>query len=487
VFAITPLFHGLEAWAPEPHRVLLAALRIGGLAAAGLVLAIARRRRRRIFGQPVAPIGLALRGVAYAILSAILFASVAQSVVDGGRSFANSCFTSALLLALAAWVAAAVRPAPAVFAAPGRGLRVADALLGATLAVLVVAEAALTLYERLDPSPFTIEEALGARRIDAYRLPPGSEWRGIRANSRGYHDDEFFVATGDDLVVALLGNSFATGIVPREYNVATVAERALAARLAGRHGRVAIHNFGVASISMPEYAWLVRHEVLATRPTLVVLLVAFGSDIHSLVWKHRFYSLQYFRVSAALRRLRLAAQERAAMERIRHRISTTLDPHWNPAEDVPTLSVEDHLAVEVNRLEYTDPNNRAVAQQYRRFDAALDELHRLLGDKLRVVLIPDEFQVDDEVWEHALERVATPGIHSRHLPQERITAHCREHGIPVLDLQGVLAEAQREGPVHHPRDTHWNTRGNRVAGEAIARFIALTLPEAGLAGAAASR
>ena len=63
----------------------------------------------------------------------------------------------------------------------------------------------------------------------------------------------------------------------------------------------------------------------------------------------------------------------------------------------------------------------------------------------------------------------------RDQPQERIRTWLGARGVPSLDLlpilraQPALADGSRH--LYHLRDTHWNARGNRVAGVALARFL----------------
>jgi hypothetical protein len=89
------------------------------------------------------------------------------------------------------------------------------------------------------------------------------------------------------------------------------------------------------------------------------------------------------------------------------------------------------------------------------------------------MLIPDEFQVEDALWD---EVVASTGRRlNRNQPQERITAFLRQEGIPSLDLLPALravppmADGQRH--LYHLQDTHFNVRGNQVAGEKLAEFL----------------
>lgn len=131
-------------------------------------------------------------------------------------------------------------------------------------------------------------------------LLAGARYLGFAANSGGYYDDEFFRAGPGDVVVAVVADSFGVGIVPRRQNFTAVAERILARRLQVP-GRVAVHNFGVASIGLLEYAWLVENEVPKTAPTRTVVGLFVGNDIsglefrrepgHNSLWQFQLFEL----------------------------------------------------------------------------------------------------------------------------------------------------------------------------------------------------
>jgi len=91
-----------------------------------------------------------------------------------------------------------------------------------------------------------------------------------------------------------------------------------------------------------------------------------------------------------------------------------------------------------------------------------------------VMLIPDEFQVEDTIWE--LARAGVDGERfDRDRPQRVLTAWLAEQGIPCLDLLPALlrvpplADGRRH--LYHLRDTHFNARGNAVAGEQLASLL----------------
>ena len=105
--------------------------------------------------------------------------------------------------------------------------------------------------------------------------------------------------------------------------------------------------------------------------------------------------------------------------------------------------------------------------------AEFDEACRNKGVPWALVIIPDELQIDPEVQREALARLR---VRRDDLdldgPNQRLVRWSRAREIPVLDLLPLFREEHhRLGRLYFPNDTHWNEKGNRVAGEAVARFV----------------
>ena len=388
-----------------------------------------------------------------------------------------SAAAATLLAGLAAWwlgASAARRPAP-------RWLRTLDLLALNAVLALGLSELALRVVQRVAPSRLLWDDSSAALSVvNQRRCEPGL-WFRYRCNSLGYPDEEFFAAGPDDYSVALLADSFGVGSVPWSHHFATLAEQDLRERLRGRYTRVAIDNRSVIGIDLPGYRYLLEHEVLEQPYRQVVLCLFIGNDMNRPLeqgrWR-RLARIQGWLPIEVTRRLWLTLRgverERPAAEIALEEEPAFLD---DPSLEPPYFTESAFLAVEQDRMLVTVPGLVFVEDQYRQALSELEAWHRELGARLLLVLIPDEFQVNDRLWNKA--RAAAAKRHGlaetafrRDLPQRRIDRWADENGVRVLDLLPALRDAEREARTYHLRDTHWNAYGNRVAGRELARALA---------------
>jgi hypothetical protein len=117
---------------------------------------------------------------------------------------------------------------------------------------------------------------------------------------------------------------------------------------------------------------------------------------------------------------------------------------------------------------------------HERFFGGLDKIERAAGEvPLAFVLIPADFQVDDRLWDEIV--AAAEEERDRDLSQRRVVEWFEGRGRAVLDLLPILrsVEPLEDGRRHlyHLRDTHFNAKGNEVAGKALGEFVQRLLPE----------
>lgn len=147
-----------------------------------------------------------------------------------------------------------------------------------------------------------------------------------------------------------------------------------------------------------------------------------------------------------------------------------------------------YLEIEEGRLRLVRDDHR---ETFERFAGQVEEVLSALAASVRrhgatpvLVIVPDEYQVNDDLRHRILERYDVPPANiDVTLPQRRLLAWCQSRGVPCLDLLPVLRAAEQQGePTYQLRDSHWNPAGNRRVAEAVARFLVgtgLVAPSAG--------
>jgi hypothetical protein len=369
---------------------------------------------------------------------------------------------------------------------PGRAVRLLDRLLIVLCSMAVGLEGGLRLLSHFTRNPVFDHGPLSPlQKVDLHRFEAGEVFLGMPCNRRGFHDEELQLAPSERLV-ACIGDSFSVGVVPHYFHYTTVAERAL--------GGVVIDSIGVNACGPREYNLLLETEALPLAPELIVLAVFIGNDIFDSVeepddhrWARRIYDRNYSACFVLLpRALRLFAERpRSGDETEDWRESISVEqtpaaliehfPHLaDPLRELPSFTTESFETIERTRAAWVcDPRH---AGELEHLFAALETALELADPTPLVVLIlPDEFQVEDELWNSISRRNEDGALLERDLPQTLLRAWLKAHGVAYLDVLPVLRAVAPlpDGNRHlySLRDTHFNRRGNRFVGRALADFL----------------
>ncbi len=369
--------------------------------------------------------------------------------------------------------------------------RVFDRLALSTILLVIGAEFALRVLASWRPTPMFVR---GVSPVDvlleSHRYPPGVLRFGFPTNRQGYYDEDF--ERGDARYAILtLGDSFSTGIVPHYHHYTTVAERSFSgARL---------HNMGFPKTGPGGYLYMLEHDGLELDTDAVVVSLYVGNDLEEsaiiddqrsplAAWLDRDNLLLYLLPSRALliagetqrlgksgRRPGQVQGERDASERVTGTTAIASRYPWtaDPSLEQATFSAEQYLRIETDRVR--DNSSAAERGLYTRLALCLQRIRdRIQPRPLLCQIIPDEYQVNDKIWQQVCANLA-PSEPDRDEPQRRFRASCRDLDIPCLDLLPLLRAAKplADGHrhVYHVQDTHLNTRGNAIVGRALASFL----------------
>ena len=316
--------------------------------------------------------------------------------------------------------------------------------------------------------------------IERWRTHADQVGPGYLSNSFGFMDEEPETGTPEAPVVVTLGDSFSASIVPHLYHFTTVAERALPG--------VRVHNMGVAAIGPREYERLLRTVALGVAPAVVVANLFVGNDLtaplsepeqgrdalRSWLDRDRLLLLRVPRLLAATDPGAAGVGSASDAQPSAADLARLFPWSEDVSLEVPGMSVPQYQNLESHRaLDVCGPTPVA-------WPALFDTLRRMRrvcaerGIVFAVMLIPDEFQVEDSVWQLVRDELPDEQL-ERDLPQRVLTSFCADEGIPCLDLlshfRAVPPLPDGEKHLYSLRDSHWNRRGNAEAGFALARFL----------------
>ncbi|MHC5069657.1 MAG: alginate O-acetyltransferase AlgX-related protein [Planctomycetota bacterium] len=373
-----------------------------------------------------------------------------------------------------------------------RGVRAADVVLMNLCLIVVGLELGMRLVSAISPTPIlarTQQDTVDT--INTYRYQPNDVRYGFPCNRGGHYDTEFKPKQEGRPLILAIGDSFSAGIVPHYFHFTTTVERELPG--------VDVYNMGIPGTDPPEYLHLWRTEGQQLKPDLLIINLFVGNDLQGCwsekvdhprlrSWFDRSQVFVFF-VPERLKKIaaenkRLAALGKKAGESqgeqgqiiVKDNVGILLAAFpWmaDPTLEEPGFSEQEFISTEAARA-----FDVLLEEQLDYYEALFDVLTEIQwaarGTPLMVVMIPDEFQVNDELWEKVLTHMKQEDL-DRFKPQRRISNWLREQGIPCLDLlppfRAVPPLADGRRHLYHLRDTHFNAHGNHVAGKAIADFI----------------
>jgi hypothetical protein len=362
------------------------------------------------------------------------------------------------------------------------GLRLARSR-SATLGALLYLPGAASTYEHIH----SLEDLM---RESTLGFTPYRQWKGFVLNSRSFRTREYPVARGAGAYrVVALGDSFTVGAGSYGRTWPALLEGEIGQRLARP---TEVFALGVPGVG-PRFElriWELERDLL--RPDLVTLGFFVGNDFTddapAVPGRSRLTPLLRVSYTARLARNLTRAW--------RHRVPSAAPPPA-PAEpagrggfEVPTddlerltLSRDEHLAIEADRLRIClrdhQPQLLQLATDVAQVLARLDAEVRAIGADLVVMVIPDEFQVDEQLLRDTAVTLGVPrSAIDLDAPQRHLTALLAAAGIRTLDLLSAFRDAARHERLYYERNTHWNDAGNALAARLLADYVARELPAA---------
>jgi hypothetical protein len=346
-----------------------------------------------------------------------------------------------------------------------------DALM-ITLITVALGELGLRIYNYFDPLPIFYSESYNRWRGKPF-APNGS----FHLNSKGFNDVEFKEkkVAGTTRILGI-GDSFAFGIVPYEYNYLTLIEQSL--KHSGHN--VELINMGIPSTGPREYLSLLVNEGLALEPDRVLLSFFIGNDFEE-SRKRKLISYSY-----------VASLITYVLDRLNK-------GQWMPGDgryddNAPTFTDKFYLELEVRRSAIFWRDNRAFEADFATALSYISEIKRLCDSRnigLTIVLIPDELQVSQPLQAQviAASRLARgslkfpqpPASFDFALPNQLLRAKFDELKIDYIDLITEFSGKSLDQRLYRPNDSHWNIAGNELASRLILQHLSAQLGSGGQA------
>jgi hypothetical protein len=336
------------------------------------------------------------------------------------------------------------------------------------LITVALGELSLRIYNFIDPLPIFYSESYNRWRGKPFA--PASN--AFHLNSRGFNDLEFNTRKAAGVTRILgIGDSFAFGVVPYEYNYLTLVEQNLK-----QHGQdVELINMGIPSIGPKEYLSLLVNEGIALEPDRVLLSFFIGNDFEG--QRRKLVSYSYV---ASLIQYVLARWNK-------------VDPQFAPSnapynDDAPTFTDAAYLNIELQRSAIFARDNRKFERDFAATMFYISEIKRLCESRkigLTLVLIPDEMQVSKALQTRliAASELARASLKSPQrstsfdftLPNRLLRERFEELKIDYIDLTSEFSAHSLKENLYRPNDSHWNIAGNRLAAGLIWQHLSAQL------------
>jgi len=349
-------------------------------------------------------------------------------------------------------------------------LRVGRDVLIIALITVALGEMSLRIYNSIDPLPIFYSESYNRCR----GKPFSSDWNNFHLNSRGFKDVEFNTQKAADITRILgIGDSFAFGTVPYEYNYLTLVEEYL--KQSGHN--VELINMGIPGIGPLHYLSLLALEGLVLKPDRVLLSFSIGTDFEE-DRQRKLLSYSY-----------VASLIKYVLDRWRKFDGQIVHPGNSAYDDnAPALTDDAYFELQLRRSNFLFADNRAFEGVFTATLSYISEIKRLCDSHnigLTIVLIPTEVQVRKSLQTQVIEasgparaslKLPLPLVpFDFTLPNRLLRAKLEELNIDYIDLITEFSAHSLYDRLYRPNDDHWNIAGNELAARIILQRLSAQL------------
>jgi hypothetical protein len=299
---------------------------------------------------------------------------------------------------------------------------------------------------------------------------------GFPLNSHGFYDREVTQEKNDNSFrVLALADSFGMGIVPYKNNFLTLLENNTAKEQELKN--IDVINTGIPRIGTNEYYVLFKKYFKKYHCDHVLLCLFTGNDIESFEkfkTAKRFFYPEYWYTYVVAKRLYAIFKEGSKTGKKLSNIAKIQDESFghliSPEDEKPTFSEQLFLKIERRRVDVCNTELNETRKAYNDTFKNILKIQKECAGKLTVFLIPDEFQVNSELWDKIMSNFDLDKTkYDKDYPSKRLKEFCRDNNIDFIDpIEELRMHEENINRTYHLRDTHWNAFGNKIAAKVIA-------------------
>jgi hypothetical protein len=342
-----------------------------------------------------------------------------------------------------------------------------------TLITFVLSEITLRIYNKINPSFIFVDKTYTRFRPKPHALDYGS----FQLNSLGFKDLEFNLNKAPNTFrIVAIGDSFAYGVVPYQYNFFTVLEDNLNQ---DKQNKREVYNMGIPATGPVDYFSLLINEGLRYQPDMVIVSFFLGNDFSD---NRNYYAqgIPWYSHSYVTSLIKFMIDLAVKYKGNPYDVANTANIKY---EDNRTVFADDaYLDIEKARSYiFSNPASQQFIQDFDDAFSYLIKMKEICDSrkiKFLVVLIPDEMQVNLALQEKVLKAIQkTPQEIDFTLPNKLLAQKFKQNNIDYLDVLPVFAEEFPKKPLYRNNDSHWNIAGNKLAEELIQKHITNQLPK----------
>lgn len=329
------------------------------------------------------------------------------------------------------------------------------------LITFIMSEITLRIYNKINPSFVFYDSS-----YNRFRGKPNAPDYDFKLNSQGFKDVEFTVEkpAGINRILGI-GDSFAYGVVPYQYNYLTLLEEKL--NKSGQ--KTEVINMGIPGMGPRDYLSILVNEGLKLNPDRVVLSFYIGNDFldNSMTTHLRKEEKSY-----------VVALIKSLIKIQSHYQGTFINTVPKYEDNQPTIDNAKYLQNTVSKSNMFVRN--PADGMFKGFveDAVKDliKIKQICDSQnipLTIVIIPDEVQVNSQLQKQ-VKQAFDPNNQNLlyfEIPNRLLTEQLQQANIDYLDLLPDFKVASQKTRLYKPNDTHWNIAGNRLAAELITQHL----------------